>query len=234
MHPIERLRYVSRSGWAGPAALGAEAAYALADLAGYEPAALLPACRRLLERNPSCGPLWWVAARLCSTGDPATEAERCAEELEDDPSAELLEQALAPEARVVRHGGVAEVTAADVVVVEVDALGPTGMVVDPDDRGLLEAARVCEVDVWVLAGTGRVLPLRLWDALVDHMGASSSSSARVRRVPSFFDDGESSRRMVIADLRAVTKVAGPFGVRGVADALAMCACPEPAELVARR
>jgi len=231
VHPIERLRYVARAGWAGPASLGAEAAYALADLAEYEPAALLPACRRLLERNASCGPLWWVAARMCSTGDPMAEAERCAEELEEDPSEELLEQALLDRPRVVRHGGVSDVAAADVVVLESDALGPTGMVLDPDDCGLLEAARVCEVDVWVLAGVGRVLPLRLWQALVDRLEASEPP---VRRVTNFFDDPELRRRVVLSDLRGVTRIVGPFGVRGVADALAQSGCPEPAELVTRR
>ena len=230
MHPIERLRYVARAGWAGPASLGAEAAYALADLAEYEPAALVPACRRLLERNPSCGPLWWVAARLCSAGDPSAEAERCTEELEEDPTLELLEQAISDNARVVRHGGVSDVAAADLVVIETDALGPTGMVLDPDDCGLLEAARVCEVDVWVQAGTGRVLPLRLWQALVDQL----ESAAPVRRVTNFFDDPELRRRVVVSDLRGVTKVAGSFGVRGVADALALASCPEPAELITRR
>ena len=64
MHPIERLRYVARAGWAPPAVLAAEAAWALGDLALHEETAVLPACRRLLDRHPGCGPLWWVAALL--------------------------------------------------------------------------------------------------------------------------------------------------------------------------
>jgi hypothetical protein len=228
VHPIERLRYVARAGWAGPGALGAEAAYALADLAEHEPAAMLPACRRLLERNPACGPLWWVAARLCSAGDPAAEAVRCAEELEDDPTAALLEAALPADARVVHHGGIAEATSADVVLVETDALGPGGMVLDPDDRGLLDAARACEADIWVMAGAGRVLPLRLWQALVDRLEHPATTRRPSRSV---FDDFE-PRRVVVAELRGVTRVAGPFGVRGVAEALAQAGCPEPPELTA--
>jgi hypothetical protein len=229
VHPIERLRYVARAGWAGPGALGAEAAYALADLAEHEPAAVLPACRRLLERNPSCGPLWWVAARLCSAGDTGAEAERCAEELEDDPTAERLEEALPAGARVVRHGGIAEAAAADVVVVESDALGPTGMLVDPDDRGLLEAARLCEADIWVLAGAGRVLPPRLWQALCGRLEAAGAAP-RHRRGP--FDDG-GPRPMVLEELRGVSRVVGPAGARTLAVALADPGCPEPAELVNR-
>lgn len=226
MHPIERLRYVARAGWAGPAALGAEAAYALADLAAYEPAAVLPACRRLLERNPSCGPLWWVAARLCSAGDPVAEADRCVEELEDDRSAELLDASLPDGARLVRHGGVAEVASADVVAVEVDAIGPTGMVLDPDDGGLLEAARVCEVDVWVLAGTGRVLPARLWESLVTRVERPRSAA---RRSGGFFD-GPDPRPAAIGELRGVARVAGPYGVHRLAEALSLADCPEPPEL----
>jgi hypothetical protein len=226
VHPIERLRYVARAGWAGPGEFGAEAAWALAELAEHEPAALLPACRRLLERNPACGPLWWVAARLCTTGDPLSEAERCAEELDDDPTAELLEAALDAETRVVRHGGIAEAAAADVVLVDTDAMGPTGMVLDPDDCGLLEAARTCESEVWVVAGAGRVLPPRLWQALLERLDMPGT---RARRAHHMFDD-LAPRRVVVADLRNVTRVAGPFGVRSQAEALALAGCPEPPEL----
>ena len=228
MHPIERLRYVARAGWAGPAALGAEAAYALADLADHEPAAVVPACRRLLERNPSCGPLWWVAARMCSAGDPGAEAERCAEELDDDPTAEVLADALPAGSRVVRHGGVAEAAAADVVVLEADAIGPTGMVLDPDDRGLLEAARLCEAEIWVVGGAGRVLPPRLWHALCARL--ESAGDAPRRRGP-FDDDGP--RSVVVEELRGVTRIVGPSGAQGVAEALARPGCPEPPELVSR-
>jgi hypothetical protein len=230
VHPIERLRYVARAGWAGPGALGAEAAYALAELAEHEPAAVLPACRRLLERNPGCGPLWWVAARLCVAGDLVAEAERCAEELDDDPTGALLDAALAPEARVVRHGGIAEATSADVVLLETDAMGPTGLLLDPDDCGLLEAARVCEADIWVVAGTGRVLPLRLWEALLERL---ETARPGVRRARHAFDDDVEPRRGVVVELRGVARVAGPFGVRSPVEALALSSCPEPPELTAR-
>ncbi|MHB8682142.1 MAG: hypothetical protein ACYDA2_08625 [Acidimicrobiales bacterium] len=229
MHPIERLRYVARAGWAGPAALGAEAAYALADLSVHEPAAVLPACRRLLERNPSCGPLWWVAARVLSAGDLLAEAERCAEELDDDPTDDVLEEAL-QERRVVRHGGVAEVATADVVLVDTDAMGPGGMVVDGDAQGLLEAARVTEAEVWVAAGVGRVLPPRLWDALcerLDHRGGNEV------RVASYLDVGPGRVRPLVASLAGVARVVGPSGVLVVGEALHRHDCPEPPELLSR-
>ncbi|MHB8593461.1 MAG: hypothetical protein ACYDB3_03900 [Acidimicrobiales bacterium] len=231
MHPIERLRYVARAGWAGPAELGAEAAWALAELTEHEPAAVLPACRRLLERNPSCGPLWWVAARLITAGDCVAEAERCAGLLEDDPTARQLEDALTEGARVGRHGGMGEVASADLVVVETDAMGPTGMVVDGDDCAMLEAARVAEVDVWVQAGTGRVLPARLWDALLQRLEVPPPRTVRVGSP--VFDAGGRRHPPAVVDLRGVTRVVGPKGARPVRDALGLGDCPEPPELLSR-
>jgi hypothetical protein len=227
VHPIERLRFVARAGWGGPAELGVEAAYALAELAENEPAAVLPACRRLLERNPACGPLWWVAARLLCSDDPMAEAGRCARALEDDPTQERLEAALSGR-RAVRHGGVAEVASADVVVVPSDALGPAGMVVDGDDRGVLEAARAAEVEVWAVAGAGRVLPARLWQALRARL-ALPAPTVRTA-VSAYFDHSSSSAAAV--DLRGVSRVAGPNGVEVLDEALSASDCPEPPELLA--
>lgn len=219
---------MARAGWAGPTELAVEAAYALAELAQQEPAALLPACRRLLERNPGLAPLWWVAARVLCAGDPFEEADRCAAELEDDPTEELLDEALRGR-RGVRHGGVAEAATADVVVVAVDALGPTGMVIDGDDRGVLEAAAVAGTEVWALSGAGRVLPPRLWGALLERSGmpppvSRTAATGWFEPVP---------RGSVLADLAVVRRVAGPRGVVAVPEALAGSACPEPPELVAR-
>jgi hypothetical protein len=215
MHPIERLRYVARGGWGDPAMLAAEAAWALADLLEHEPPAAVPACRRLLERHPSSGPMWWVAAHVLSARDPVSEAECCGDELQDDPSSELLEDALPPDGRVARHGGVGDVAAADVVVVEVDAIGPDGMVVDGDDVGLIEAARALEVPIWVHAGVGRVLPPRLWEALRRGVEASPAH-----------------HRAHVAELRGVEWVVGPGGRQSLLDALNASDCPEPPELLA--
>jgi len=196
--------------------LAAEAAYALADLAYREAPAVLPACRRLLDRHPGCGPMWWMAARVVTAGDPIAEAQSCAEALESDPTDELLGEALPAGGRVVRRGGIGEVASADVVVVQADALGPGGMVVDADLHGLLEAARVVEVPVWVEGGVGRVLPPRLWEAVVRRVEAAGAE-----------------RTGALSDLAAVAKVAGPHGVQTPAVALAGTDCPEPPELLTR-
>lgn len=206
---------MARAGWAPPAVLAAEAAWALGDLAVREDPAVLPACRRLLDRHPGCGPLWWVAARILTAGDPVEEAERCADALEHDPTPDLLQEELSTVARAVRHGGVGDVASAEVVVIEVEALGPGGMVLDHDDVGLLEAARALEVPVWVEGGVGRVVPARLWDAM----------GRRIERA--------AGRAGTVVDLAGVTCVAGPAGLQPLDVALVCTDFPEPGELLAR-
>jgi hypothetical protein len=109
MHPIERLRMVARAAGEGPALVAQEAAGALVAF-GDDPAGLVTACRRLVDRQPTSGPIWWLAARvLCST-DPTTEAWRAVEQLQDDPSAEQL-AAILPDGAVVTAVGLGDHTA---------------------------------------------------------------------------------------------------------------------------
>ena len=62
MHPVERLRSVSR--WAvDDDALAAEAAEALAAFS-FDPAGLVVSCRRLLAHHVGNGPLWWLCSRV--------------------------------------------------------------------------------------------------------------------------------------------------------------------------
>lgn len=83
MHPIEWLRAVARSGDVPQTQLATEAAGALAAMAD-EPHGLLPACRRLIDRNPSAGALWWTCARLLTSSDPGAEADAVQRDLESD------------------------------------------------------------------------------------------------------------------------------------------------------
>ena len=86
MHPIERLRIVARASGEGPGLLGAEAAGALAAF-GADPAGLVTACRRMVDRQPTSGPFWWLCARVLAAGDPVDEAWRSAEEMRRGPHA---------------------------------------------------------------------------------------------------------------------------------------------------
>lgn len=66
-----------------------EAAEALAAFA-HEPAGLVIACRRLIERRPAAGPLWWLASRVLCSLDPVAEAYAAMADLESDPTDALL------------------------------------------------------------------------------------------------------------------------------------------------
>ena len=105
---------------------------------------------------------------------------------------------------------------ADIVIVQVDAFGAGGMVVDADVLGLLEAARVVEVPVWAEAGVGRILPPRLWDALTVKLASTPGA-----------------RSGVVVDLAGVERVVGPLGAQSPRLALAGTDCPEPPELLTR-
>lgn len=103
MHPIERLRYVARAGGLDLAELVQEAALALIGFAD-DPAALVTACRSLVDRHPAAGPVWWLAARVLTSSDPAAEAWQVVEEVESDATAAALYRAVPDGARVLAVG----------------------------------------------------------------------------------------------------------------------------------
>lgn len=218
MHAIERLRWVAGARWAPAGELAAEAAWALADLAEEEPAAVVPACRRLLDRHPGCGPLWWVAALVMTAADPSDEAASCAERLLGDPTEDRLAEALPAGRRAVRRGSLSDVAGAELVLVSVDAIGAGGVAVDDGAAGLLAAAVELGVPAWAVAGVGRVLPPRLWDEL----------AARVD------DVGGRRGGQCLAPLDGIVRVAGPEGVLPLDRVLARPGCPEPPELLGGR
>ena len=103
VHPIEHLRYVARARGADPSSLVRETAHALSSMYD-DPAGLVVSCRRILERHPGCGPLWWLCARLLTDQDPASAAWDLADEIEADPTASHLHDALPDDATVVTVG----------------------------------------------------------------------------------------------------------------------------------
>jgi hypothetical protein len=90
MHPIEHLRYVARATGADPRMLVRETASALAGVIAVEPAGLVPACRRLVERHLTVGPVWWLSARVLTAPDPVAAAWAAGAEIDDDPTATIL------------------------------------------------------------------------------------------------------------------------------------------------
>lgn len=127
MHPIERLRYVARAGGADHAGLAEEVARALAGFVD-DPSGLVTACRRIIDRHPTSGPMWWLAARVLATNDPRAEAFRCVSTLQDDKTAAALAYELADEVTVTVLGwpeqvGAALIRRGDIRSLVVDSLG---------------------------------------------------------------------------------------------------------------
>lgn len=104
MHPVERLRYVANAGGHDPVMVAREAAYALAEISESDPPGLVPACRRLIDRHLTAGPLWWLSARILADGDPATAAMLAADELDEDPTDRTLARAIPDDIAVLVIG----------------------------------------------------------------------------------------------------------------------------------
>lgn len=176
MHPIERMRYVARAGRGDPADLVAEAAGAMAGF-GDEPAGLVTACRRMVERQPEVGPIWWLASRMLCAAEPVAEGRRCVGQIRGDPTAGVLAATLPDEARVLLVGwpdlvGDALTRRADLhaLVVDVDGSGSglarelAGHGVDAEDvietslGAAAAAADVTLIEPSVIGSAGALAP----------------------------------------------------------------------------
>ncbi len=261
MHPIERLRYVARASGADQALLVRETASALAGL-HVEPAGLVTACRRIVDRHVSSAPLWWLCARMLTAPEPRAEARRAVAEISDDRTGRELAMALPEDATVcvvgwpdvvgealVRRGDVqvlvvdalgegsglarrlrrAEMEATevppsglgsaaasvDLVLLEASAVGPDGFVAVAGSRAAAAVAYCSGIPVWLVAGTGRLLPGAMWAALV-------------RRLEDMGEPWDSDDEVV--PLGLITHVVGPDGVEDVDAALRRTDCPVTPEL----
>lgn len=130
MHPIERLRYVARATGAPPDDVVQEAAASLATFAD-DPVSLVTACRRLIDRHPANGPIWWLCARTLVAADPGDEAWRCHSDFHADPTVDELAHALPDGAAVAVVGWPDRLAGAfarrgdvQVRVIDVDGDGP--------------------------------------------------------------------------------------------------------------
>lgn len=263
MHPIEHLRHVARASGADPSLVAREAVTALAEMARMEPAGLVPACRRLVDRHLTSGPVWWLSARLLSADDVPSAARAASRELNSDETDEHLAAALPdsctalligwPEmaasalrvrgdvetlivdaggeggplvrwlrdrggdAALVPESGIGPATGVvDLVLVEAFAGGPGGVLAMPGSMAAAAVAAHREVPVWAVAGVGRILPGRLWDAMLARLDASGS------------EPWDRDAELVEADL--ITAVAGPDGLADTESGLAVSTCPAAPEL----
>jgi len=109
----------------------------------------------------------------------------------------------------------AAVADADVVLVEALAVGPTGFVAISGSRAAAAVARHAQVPVWVVAGEGRLLPARMWEALLGRLDMQGEP---------WDEDFE------VVPLDLADQVVGPWGAGSVAEALTHTDCPVAAEL----
>ncbi|MCU1366845.1 MAG: hypothetical protein JWN39_2484 [Ilumatobacteraceae bacterium] len=89
VHPIERLRYVARSSGGDQRTLVRETATAISGL-DLDPAGLVVACRRIVERHPTSGALWWLCASLVTSADACRAAWGLSDQIEEDPTADQI------------------------------------------------------------------------------------------------------------------------------------------------
>ncbi|HQZ34390.1 MAG TPA: hypothetical protein PK020_08180 [Ilumatobacteraceae bacterium] len=141
MHPIERLRYLARSSGADPRLMVSETASALRGM-GVEPAGLVVACRRIVERHPTSGPLWWLCAHMLTATDPYSTARLLADEIDGDVTPDVLIDEIPADATVCVVGwpdlaGEAILRRGDIRVFAIDA----------DDQGAAFARRLERSDV---------------------------------------------------------------------------------------
>lgn len=107
-----------------------------------DPAGLVVSCRRIVERHPTSGPLWWLCAHMLTSADPSSTARELAGALEMDPTPMLLADALPEDATVLVLGwpdlaGEACLDRGDLTV----------LTVDTDDQGASFVRRLERSDV---------------------------------------------------------------------------------------
>jgi hypothetical protein len=141
---------VARASGVDQRLLVAESASALSDL-GFDPQGMVTSCRRLIEKHPSAGALWWLSARLLTALDPMTEAWQCVEEMDEDLTSQHLRFSLPEGARVLVLGWpelIAEALAraGDIEVLAVDVAG--------EGHGLARRLRRSEIEVEVVPVAG--------------------------------------------------------------------------------
>ncbi len=252
---------VARSQSAPAEVLVEESAAALAAFRN-DPAGMVSACRRIVDRHPTCGPLWWLAARILTAPEPMTEAYSAAELMSDDSTPAMLAGSIPDGASVVvvgwpeqsvralrRRGDVgvtiidsdgeseeavrqllrmeidassaasrntsAVVEAADIVLVEAFAVGPERALAPAGSRAASLVARESGVPVWVVAGVGRLMPERMFDAL--------HSRWELRSDPLYAPEE-------LFPLDLADRVATEIGVVDVSAALLATDCPIAPEL----
>ncbi len=177
MHPIEYLRFLAREGEGDPDRLVPDAADALAAMNG-DRRSLVLVCRKLIEHQPACGPLWWLCGRALTARDLRRDLEAAVRAFLDDTTELQLSLTLTdtdPESPP-------EVLRATMV-------GPSFALVRKSgwSGGGAEGPGGSSRPAWVTAGVGATVPERIQNLALemsaDQGDAPSRSPQRVRPVP---------------------------------------------------
>lgn len=163
MHPIERLRMVARASGEDVGLVAQEAAAVLAACAD-DPPALVTACRRLVDHQPTAGPLWWLGARVLAAADPEEEAWLAADQLERDSTPGWVADRLPDDAVVTVVGWPDQAAAAlrrrgDLKVVVVESAGAGGALAAHLRRADVDVELAPESGVAAAAAAGAVVLL---------------------------------------------------------------------------
>ena len=149
MHPIERLRYVARSQGAPAEVLVSESAIALGAFRD-DPAGMVAACRRIIDRHLTCGPLWWLCATMLCSPESMADGRRAADALQADPTGALLASELPIDATVTVVGWPEQAAAALRRRGDLEVL-----VIDSDGESDEVARQLGHLDVDAVALAGR-------------------------------------------------------------------------------
>ncbi len=106
---------------------------------------------------------------------------------------------------------------AGLVLLEAWAAGPDGMLAAPGSHAAAAVAAHAGVPVWAVTGVGRVLPARLWEALLARLDGNGE------------EPWQREAELVPADL--LSAVVGPDGLLEVVDGLTRTTCGAAPELL---
>jgi hypothetical protein len=234
MHPIERLRYVARSSGSDQRVLVHETAEAIRGL-GVDAAGLVVACRRIVERHPTSGPLWWLCASLLGSPEPVAASRSLAREVETDPTPDHLMGALADDTTVCTVGW------PDLVAEAVGRRGDSRVLaVDVDGQGSSLVRRLQRegIDAEVVEPAGAAIAALASDAVVVEALACSTtdvvvaagsralaSVAACSGIPVWLVVGR-ARRLPAAMVAAMTArlATAPHGWRPTAESMPVDLC----------
>lgn len=187
----------------------------------FDPAGLVVACRRIVERHPFNGPLWWLCSNVATSAEPFEAVWELSEQIRSDRTASELAAELPDESSVVTIGdpsvighGLARRGDVRVLVLDVDhsatsfvrRLERYDVDYEPVEAGaagaatrvagvvLIEALALDESRVIVPSGSSTIAAAAsAWETPVWLVAGVG------RRLPSVYVDGMVARRADIAE-----------------------------------